>query len=423
MISHVTSLENGLRLVTSPMPHAQSVSVCIFVGTGSRYEEKRTNGVSHYLEHMLFKGTQRRPNATIISEAIEGAGGRTNAYTGHEITCYLAKVPFEKAGLALDVLSDMVNNPLLAEEEIDRERRVVLEEIRRTKDNPGAWAGELLAESAYGNHPLGWSVAGTEESVGELTRQDLMDYTAAWYVSNNIVVSVAGNVRHEDVLPWVEEAFRGRERAELGNFLGAGPRGGDRAIISETRPISQANLGMALRALPRNDPRRYALTIMVNLLGRGMSSRLFREVRERRGLAYSVGCSSIRYHDTGLLVASAGVSPDKVAETARVILEEFKKLKEEAVGDEEMTKVKDYSTGEFRLGLEDSMSVSRWVGENLLTMGEVQTVEDVIAQLKAVTAGDILEVAGLVFSSESLSMALTGPNDETEALSALRGIL
>ncbi len=191
MNTQTTTLTNGLRVVTTEMPGAQSASVNIFVGTGSRYESKRLNGVSHYLEHMLFKGTQKRPEAIMISEAIEGAGGRSNAFTAHEVTCYLAKVPYERADLAMDVIADMVQHSLLAPEEVERERKVVIEEIRRTWDHPGAWAGELAFRAAFGDQPLGWSIAGTEDSVRGLSRDDLAGYVARWYVPNNLVVSVA----------------------------------------------------------------------------------------------------------------------------------------------------------------------------------------------------------------------------------------
>lgn len=419
METHIATLRNGVRVATTEMLGAQSVSVNIFVGTGSRYEAKRINGSSHYLEHMLFKGTHKRPQAILISEAIEGAGGRTNAYTSHEVTCYLAKVPYEKVALALDVISDMVNDPLLAEEEVERERKVVIEEIRRTWDHPAAWVGELLYQAVFGDQPMGWDVAGTEETVNGISRQDLADYVATWYVPNNLVVSVAGNVRHQQVEELAEQFCGGRTPAELTAYPPAEPRRTGAPIIVETRQITQANLALAVRGLARKDPDRYVLSVFSNLLGAGMSSRLFKEVRERRGLAYSVGCGTARYLDTGLLTASAGVSPENVVEATEVILGEFQKLVREPVEEEELTKSRDYSVGTFRLGLEDTMSVARWVGENLITTGEVQQVEDVVASLRSVTADDLQRMARRLFVKNELSIALTGPNDETERLKEL----
>ncbi len=421
MDTRITDLPNGLKVVTTSMPAAQSASINIFVGAGSRYEHRRINGVSHYLEHMLFKGTQKRPEAVMISTAIEGAGGRSNAFTSHEVTCYLAKVPYDQVALAVDVISDMVQHSLLAEEEVERERKVVIEEIKRTWDHPAAWAGELAYRAMFGDQPLGWSIAGDEPTVQAISRQDLVDYVATWYVPNNLVASIAGNIDHDEVLGLVAEAFDGAEGHELGGYLPAAQRNGGPAILVETRPIAQANVVMCLEAPGRKDPDRYTMTVLSNLLGSGMSSRLFKEVRERRGLAYSVGCGVSRFLDTGVLSTSAGVSPENVGEAVKVILGEYEKLVDEPVTEEELTKAKDYSAGSFRLGLEDSMSVSRWVGESLITLGEVQDVEDVAAKLKAVTPQDLQRVARRVFADSQVSVAMTGPSDETEPLTALVG--
>ncbi|MEK7215167.1 MAG: pitrilysin family protein, partial [Chloroflexota bacterium] len=351
--------------------------------------------------------------------AIEGAGGRSNAFTAHEVTCYLAKVPYEKADLAMDVIADMVQHSLLAPEEVERERKVVIEEIRRTWDHPGAWAGELVFRAAFGDQPLGWSIAGTEDSVNGLSRDDLAGYVANWYVPNNLVVSVAGNVRHQQVLDLVDRYVSDVPARQIESYAAAQPRVASQPVIVETRAITQANLVMVLRGPGRKDPRRYIFTILSNLLGSGMSSRLFKEVRERRGLAYSVGCGVIRFQDVGALTASAGVSPENVVQTTEVMLAEFRKLATEAVGEEELTKARDYSVGNFRLGLEDSMSVARWVGESLMTTGEVQDVKNVVSQLRGVTAADLQRLAGELFVGNDLSIALTGPNDESSALEAL----
>lgn len=421
MDTRTTTLGNGLRVLTTRMPHAQSASINIFVGAGSRYEHRRINGVSHYLEHMLFKGTEKRPEAVMISTAIEGAGGRSNAFTSHEVTCYLAKVPYDQIGLAADVVSDMVRHSLLASEEVELERKVVIEEIKRTWDHPAAWAGELAYRAMFGDQPLGWSIAGDEPTVQALSREDLVDYVATWYVPNNLVVSVAGNIDHDQVITLVGDAFQDAEAHDLGSYVPAMSKNGDPSVIVETRPITQANIVMCLQAPGRKDPDRYPLTVMSNLLGSGMSSRLFKEVRERRGLAYSVGCGVNRFLDTGVLATSAGVSPENVGETVQVILGEYEKLVNEPVTEEELIKARDYSVGSFRLGLEDSMSVSRWVGESLITIGEVLDVETVAGKLKATTPEDVQRVAKRLFEDNQVSVALTGPNDETERLAALVG--
>ena len=293
--------ENGLRVVTTPFATAQSVGVGIFVGVGSRMEDRRTNGLSHYLEHMLFKGSAARPNALAISQAIEGAGGILNAFTNRELTGYWTQVPYERLDLAVDVLADMVTRPLLDAAEIDRERSVVQQEIRRAHDQPAHWTGELLSRAVYGDQPLGWPIAGSEESVQGIDSPRLRRPRRP--------LARAGEYRRER---------RRQHRPRPGGVAGAGEDGLAAALLlpvilalqpglpeerlqAESRDIEQSNLAIGLRALPRQDPDRYVLAILNAVLGRGMSSRLFKEVRERRGLAYSVGSSVSRHRDTGLL--------------------------------------------------------------------------------------------------------------------------
>ncbi|MDP2949536.1 MAG: pitrilysin family protein, partial [Chloroflexota bacterium] len=413
----ISELANGLRVVTTPVPTAQSVSVNLFVGTGSRAEERGVQGLAHFLEHMVFKGSEQRPSAMAIAEAIEGAGGVLNAYTTKEITCFWNHLPFEKLALAVDVLADMLLHPLLEAEEIERERSVVQQEIRRNHDQPGVWVGELLAQAIYGDQPLGWSTSGSEETVAAIQRQDFRDYMDAWYVPGNMVVSVAGNVSHAEVEALARRHFDGRPARAFPSFLplDSNPPAAQR-VATEGRPITQANVAMGLPAFPRKDPDRYALMMFNNLLGRGMSSRLFKEVRERRGLAYSVGSSVSRFFDTGLLLISAGVAPDKLKEAVRVILDELSRLVEERVSEEEMAKVRDYSVGNFRLGLETAMALGQRAGELLLTMDEIEPIEVVVEKLRAITADDILRVAGRVVRMEKVTLAVVGPEADSGEL-------
>lgn len=415
----LTGLENRLRVVVTPMPAAQSASLCIFAAAGSRYEEQRVNGISHYVEHMLFKGTKKRPRAPLLAEAIEGAGGRMNAFTSKELTCYVAKVPWEKIELALDVLSDMIQAPLLAPEEVDRERSVILEEIKREHDSPGAWVGELLSQATYGDQPLGWNIAGSEESVNRIQHEDLTSYLNARYGSNNLIVSIAGRVDPEEMVALTRRYLLEREPREASAFWPFTAKGEGRSVLVETRPIAQAHLALGVQAFSYQDPERYVVTVLTTLLGGGMSSRLFQEVRERRGLAYSVGCGVSRHHDTGLLTAHAGVAAGNVVETCRIILQEFAKLTQEPVGAEELTKTKDYTIGSFRLGLEDTMSVARRAGENLLTLGQIEEVDAVIEHFRAVSADDLLRVARRLFSGGPKGVAVVGPQDDGEQLREL----
>ena len=415
----ISELANGLRVVTTPMPTAQSVSANLFVGTGSRAEERRLQGLAHFLEHMVFKGSQQRPSAMAIAEAIEGAGGVLNAYTTKEITCFWNHLPFDKMELAVDVLVDMLLHPLLDSTEIDRERSVVQQEIRRNHDQPGIWVGELLSQAIFGDQPLGWSTAGNEETVASLQRQDFLDYLDAWYVPSNLVVSLAGNVSHAEVLALASRYFDDWPAKAFPSFVPVNSHLPAQQLAVEGRSITQTNVSIGLLAFPRKDPDRYPLMVFNNLLGRGMSSRLFREVRERRGLAYSVGSSVSRFSDTGVLVVSAGVAPDKLREAVIIIREELQKLVEEPVGEEEMAKVRDYSVGNFRLGLETSMALGQRAGELLLTMGEIEPIDSVVEKLRAVTPDDILRVARRIIQGAKPTMAVVGPGADGEDLAGL----
>ncbi len=419
-IWQISTLRNGMRVVTTPIPAAQSASVNVFVGVGSRAEERRVNGVSHYMEHMLFKGTERRANAIVIAAEIEGAGGVLNAYTSKELTCYWNQVPYEMLPRAMDVVADMVQNSLLEQVEVERERTVVQQEIRRSHDQPGAWVGELLSDAVYGDQPIGWSIAGTLDIVEKITRDDMRQHLDTWYVPRNMVLSVAGNVTHDEVMALAEQQWMGTGDAELPPIAPARLEMPAERVRIDTRDIAQANMAIGLRGIPREDPDRFALTILNNVLGRGMSSRLFREVRERRGLAYSVGASTSRYADTGAFSVSAGVSPEHAVEATTVILAELRKLVDEPVEDEELRKARDYASGSFRLGLESSMSLGQRAGESLLMLGKIEPIEDVVAGYRAVTADDVQRVAARIFRPDNLALAVVGPAmDEADLRAAL----
>jgi len=314
------------------------------------------------------------------------------------------------------VLADMLHNALLSPEEIDRERNVVQQEIKRTRDQPGAWAGELLGQAMYGDQPMGWSTAGTEDTVSVLAQADFKEWIASWYGAPNVVVSVAGNTSHETVEGLAQRYFSDERTAQhppVAPVDGSVPA---QRAIGEARPIAQANVAMGMPALSRGDPDRYALMVLNSVLGRGMSSRLFKEVRERRGLAYSVGSAVSRHLDTGMLAVSAGVSPENVREAVRVILEELDKLAQEPVGAEELTKARDYTVGSFRLSLESPMALGQRAGENLLTLGEIEPVESVVEKLRAVGAEDVIRVGQRVLRRECVALSVVGPDVEEEAL-------
>ena len=415
----ISELANGLRVVTTPLPTAQSVSANLFVGTGSRAEERRLQGLAHFLEHMVFKGSEGRPEPLAIPETIEGAGGVLNAYTNKEVTCFWNRLPFEKVELAVDVLADMLLHPLLDGVEIDRERSVVQQEIRRNRDQPGIWVSVLLSQAIFGDQPMGWSTAGSEETIATVQRQDFLDYLDAWYVPANLVLSVAGKVTHEEVLALAHRYFDDRPAKPFPSFVPVNSHLSGQRIAVEARAITQSNVSIGFLAFPRNDPDRYPLMVFNNLLGGGMSSRLFKEVRERRGLAYSVGSSATRFLDTGVLVIGAGVSPENLKEAVTVIREELQKLVAEAVSEDEMTKVRDYSVGIFRLGHETPMALGQRAGDLLLTMGEIEPIESVVEKLRAVNPDDILRVARRIIEGAKPTLAVVGPGADGDDLASL----
>jgi predicted Zn-dependent peptidase len=415
----ISTLKNGLRVVTTPVPTSYGASVNVFVGAGSRGEQQRVNGVSHFLEHILFKGTERWPDPNAIAETIEGSGGVLNAYTTKEMTCYWNQVPFDKLTVASDVLADMMFKPKLESAEIERERTVVQQEIKRSKDQPSAWAGELLSTAAYGDQPIGWSIAGSEESVGGLGREDFTTYMGEWYRPSNMIFSVAGRVTHDETVRAAERLFGWVEPGQAPSFPPASVEMPERRFIVEHRDLAQAHIAMGLHTVSRHDPDRYPLELMNTVLGRGMSSRLFKEVREKRGLAYAVGSGVSLHHDTGLLGVSAGVSPENARETISVISEELRKMADEPVGADELAKAKEFRVGNFRLSLESPMALAQRAGEALLTMGEIESVDEIIRKLEAVQPADIQRVASAMVHADNVAMSVVGPGVEEDEIAEL----
>jgi predicted Zn-dependent peptidase len=415
----ISTLSNGLRVVTTQLPTAQSAAVAFFAGIGSRGEDPRTNGLSHYLEHMLFKGTTSRPTAQQISQAIEGAGGNLNAYTTHEITCYWNSVPFEVADTGISVVADMIQHSLLAQEEIDRERTVVQQEIRRSHDNPGQWVGELLGRATYGDQPVGWPVAGSLETVEGMQRADFVKHMNHFYTAANSVFSVAGNIEHARVVEAAEAAFADLPLGEAKTVSGARHGLPPEHLVIEQRDLEQTQVAMAMHALPRRDPDRYALEILHTILGRGMSSRLFEEVRERRGLAYSVGSRVSRFQDIGSFIISAGVTRAQQEEALQVIVEQLHRITDEPVAAEELRRAIDYAAGSFRLSFETPMAYGQRFGEQLLQDGTLEPVDDTVAALRAVTAADVQRVAQRVIGPGEYALAVVGPSADEDRLATI----
>ncbi len=417
--SEITTLGGGLRVITTPIPSAQAASIAYFVGIGSRGEQPRTNGLSHYMEHMLFKGSDKRPTAPDISEAIEGAGGQLNAYTTREITCYWNNVPFEALETGIDVVADMIQHPLLAQEEIDRERSVVQQEIRRSHDTPGAWVGELLGRAVFGDQPVGWPVAGSLETVGEMQRADFVEHMQAFYGAENAVLSVAGNVTHEQVVEIADRHFTDLSSSAEIEVPPASAGLPEERLIVEERDLEQTNLALAMQAFGRRDPDRYALDVMNGVLGRGMSSRLFKEVRERRGLAYAVSSSASHLRDIGTLAVSAGVTREHQEEALEVIVHELQRLVDEPVGEEELQRTIDYIAGSLRLSQETARAVGQRNGNQLLMDGELESIDDAVTALRSVTADEVQQVAKRVIGPGEFALAVVGPSASSDELDAI----
>jgi predicted Zn-dependent peptidase len=402
------------------MPATQAVSVNLFVGVGSRSEPQRLNGITHFLEHMVFKGTERRPDATMIAEEIEGAGGTLNAYTNKEFTCYWNIVPYDRFETALDVTADMLLNSKLEQAEIDRERTVVQQELKRNHDNPGAWAGRLIGTSVYGEQPSGWDVGGSVELVEEMQRPDFISHIEDWYLPGNIVLSVAGNVSHEQVVGQARPLFEGMKSGDLPSVIPYDPLVRGPRVATDSREIDQCSVYLGLATFGRDDPDRFPLRVMNDVLGAGMSSRLFREVRERRGLAYSVSSGYGFLADAGVFTISAGVNREKLSETIRVCIDEATRLCDEPVPPDELRKAKDHNIGRFRLSLETAHSLGQRHGELLLTRGEIESIDSVVEQIEGVTVDDVRNVARRLWEGDRLHCAVVGPKlDEEEIARAM----
>lgn len=406
----IATLPNGLRIVTTPMPSTQAVSVNLFVGVGSRSEPQRLNGITHFLEHMVFKGTERRPDAVMIAQEIEGAGGTLNAYTNKEFTCYWNIVPYDRFETALDVAADMLLHSKLEEAEIVREATVVQQELKRNHDNPGAWAGRLIGTSVYGEQPPGWDVGGTGELVAQMHRDDFIEHITAWYRPSNIVLSVAGNVSHERVVAQAEPLFRDMKAGPLPEIVPYDPTITGPRVETDSRDIDQCSLYLGAPIFGRDDPDRFALRVFNDVLGAGMSSRLFREVRERRGLAYSVGSGYGYLADAGVFTISAGVNREHVVDTIKVCMDEAMRLTDEPVPEEELRKAKDHNIGRFRLSNETAHSVAQRHGELLLTKGEIESIDSVVQQINAVTVDEVLAVGRRILQPQSFHCAVVGPH-------------
>jgi predicted Zn-dependent peptidase len=409
-------LDNGLRMLMVPVDSFQSVSVGIFVGVGSRYESEVESGMSHFIEHMLFKGTSHRPTAQLIAEAIEGVGGISNAYTAQELTVYYAKVAASQAGTALNFLADLVRNPLFELREFEKEQLVIGEEINMIYDVPDSWINVLIDQVIWPNHPLGQSVAGTHQSLAGISHASLTAFFKKSYHPKNMLIAIGGAFEPKEVVAEINSLLGDWQPATTPTFEKApAPQTKARYYI-EDRAVEQGHLCLALPGLSRLDPERYALGVLNTILGDGMSSRLFLKIREDKGLAYAVDSGLSFLQDTGLMVIYAGVDSQRAPETLQVILEELERLRNETVPAKELHKAKEYLKGRLVLGLEDSYSRAAWVAYQALFMDTIKSPEAVLAAYDAVTAADVQAMAHRIINPSAYNLAAVGPFGQGEKL-------
>jgi predicted Zn-dependent peptidase len=410
-----TVLPNGLRILTETVPAMRSVSFGIWVAVGSRDETKALSGVSHFLEHLLFKGTRRR-SALDISAAIESVGGETNAFTTKEYTCYYARVLDADLPLAIDVMCDLVADSVIAESDVETERAVILEEIAMHDDEPSEEVHDLFAEVTYGDHPLGRLISGTVGTISPMTRRQIHGFYHRRYTAPAIVVAAAGNLDHAVVVKRVREAFARADRFDQPGVprprrAAAGierPRARRGRFRIRDKDTEQAHLVLGGSALARDDERRFALGVLNNVLGGGMSSRLFQEIREKRGLAYSVYSFTSQYADTGVYGVYVGCAPGKVDEVLAITRDELARVADAGVEADEVARGKGMYKGSLVLGLEDTGARMSRLGKGELLYDERLSVDEILARVDAVTGDQIREVAAAVFTGQK-SLAVIGP--------------
>jgi predicted Zn-dependent peptidase len=407
-------LKNGVRLLTIPMPHLASVTAMIGVGAGGRYEDARTQGIAHFTEHMLFNGTEKRPSSFAISSELESLGAHFNAFTDKEITAYYVKAESKNLPKVLDVLTDMVFNSKFDQKEIEKESRVIIEELRMYRDEPRSWINMLSDQLIFEGNPLGWEILGTEETLTSIKREDFLDYLNNWYRSRNITVAVAGRIGEEKALEEVREVLGRRERGDVAVLEKFTAAQKEPAVMLEERKTDQTHFILGVRAYHRFHPKREALEVLISALGGGMSSRLFQEIREKRGLAYYVHADWQDFSDTGALQIGAGVNNQKAVDAVEAVVMELKKLKDTPVPTEELKKAKEMLRGSLVLGLEStSGACSYFLGQEVLE-GKVETPEEKLKKIDAVTADDVQKVAQEIFVTKGLNLALIGPFSDSD---------
>lgn len=407
----LVTLPNGLRVVTMNMSHMESVALGIWIRSGGRYENSKNNGISHFLEHMVFKGTTTKTGKD-IKESIEGIGGSLNGFTGEECTCYFVKLTNEHIGLGLDVLSDMVLNPKLNNADVRKERNVILEEIKMYMDLPNHYVHDLLSELVWPDHPLGMPLAGTPGTVKKIDQKLLLDFKNKFYSPENIVIAASGRIDEEDFLNKVGGHFKKARPRPLPRSKKVTTKQSKLKTNFLFRDTEQTHLAMGFHGVSIFHPDRYAFDLLHVILGGNMSSRLFHEVREKKGLAYDISSSAKHYDDTGSFIISAGLNNKELTSAVDIIIRELTKIKGKLVRQDEFRRAKDFCRGQLLMALENTLSRMTWIGEKVITDDPLDNIDAVLERLDKVTIEDVNRVARRTFRKSNLSMAIIGPVGE-----------
>jgi len=399
----------------------ESATVMAMAGAGSRYENSKNSGISHFLEHMAFKGTEKRPTAIDISSLIDGMGGEFNAFTGKETTGYYIKSAKDKIETSIDVISDMLLHSKFDPVEIEKEKGVIIEEINLYEDMPARKIGDIYERLLYGDTPMGWDIGGDKDIIRSITRADFVTYLADLYSASNLTVVIAGGIETDKAVALVEKYFSPMKQFKTKTFDPLKEQQDKPAVMIKQKQTEQIHIALGVRTVPISSPKRYPLSVLSAILGGGMSSRLFHEIREKRGLAYYVRTSSDEYADVGTLVSTAGIDPKRVVEAVEVMVAEYSKVASGELGltDDELRKSKEFLKGHLVLDLEDSRSVAGFYAHQELLEDAIENPEDVIAQIEAVTKDDVVAVGKEFFKEQTLNFALIGNFPDGQKLESL----
>ena len=404
-----TVLDNGLRVIVAPMEGTKTAAVLVMVGTGAKYENRRISGISHFLEHLFFKGTKKRPTTSKIAESLEILGADYDAFTSKEYTGFFAKTASFNFDKSVEIISDILINSIFSKEEIERERGVILEEIKMIKDDPPRYIGDLFEILLYGDTPAGWDIAGTPESVKKITRAQMIKYFHNQYVAKNIVISVAGAVNEAEVLREIKKYFGDFNGRDFKQKVSVKEKQSKPQILLYNKKTDQTHISLGVRAYDINHADRHALSLLGIILGGGLSSRLFTSVRADLGLAYYIYSGADMYTDSGYFTTQAGIDAKNAEKVIKIILAEYKKIAEEGVIEAELQKVKDYLKGRMIMGMESSSATASFYANQEILKGTIITPEERLAGIDKVATEDIQRVARDIFRNEKLNLALIGP--------------